>query len=195
MKDFCKDDFQSVIRYRIDTLVDDEDAESPITQMLEYWLNLKNGGRAAPRADLFDIAKIWQMKIPDRLTIIDCSPENPEQFKPIYRANDAGNIPAIYGNRITGQPLGKFPCKMHARHLQREYRIAKENVHPTGLRYQRIRQKISGYRRDYMRLLLPLAGPTGAVTRLVSATRLNHPTYFDPFPDTARGSSNRWLEW
>jgi hypothetical protein len=36
MTDFGKGDFQNITRYTIDTLIDDEDADSPITQVLEY---------------------------------------------------------------------------------------------------------------------------------------------------------------
>jgi len=195
MTDFGKGDFQNITRYTIDTLIDDEDADSPITKVLEYWLELKNGGQGAPRADQFDIAKLWQMKFPNHVTITDCSMEDPGRFQIIYRAHDAGNIPRIYGDRVTGLRLGDMPCRLHSRYLQRDYVGAKADADPSTLHYQRIKQRIRGYCRDYTRLLLPFAAPDGTIGRIMAVSRPNHPPYFDPFPDTVRDSSNRWSEW
>ena len=145
MTDFGKGDFQNITRHTIDMLIDAEDADSPIAQVLENWLELKNGGQSAPRADQFDIAKLWQMKIPKHVTNTDCLMENPGRFQIIYRAHDAGNIPWIYGGRVTELRLGDMPCRLHSRYLQRDYVGAKTDADPSTLHYQRVKQRIRGY--------------------------------------------------
>lgn len=164
-------DFQILERYSINTLVGQESADSPVSKVLEYWLNLRDGDAIAPRADRFDFSQLWRMKIPNRTTIANCAQGNPSAFKFVYHAWDPSNIPWFYGDRVTGKPISDLPCKLHSNDLQRDYGLAKRCESMSALPYQRINRHC----RDYMRLLLPFRAKNGSVTMLAAVTRKNSP--------------------
>lgn len=178
-------DFQTLERYSINTLISQESDDSPISKMLEYWLDLRDGDAVAPRADRFDYARLWRMKIPNRVTIANCAQENPSAFKFVYHAWDPSNLPWFYGAGVTGKRIAELPSKLHSNDLQTDYGLAKRCESMSALPYQRIRQRINGHCRDYVRLLLPFRAKSGTVTMLVAVTRKNSPVYFDPFAEPA----------
>ena len=141
--------------------------------MLEYWLDLKNGKPGAPKANDFLVSKLWEMKIPHRVTIYDCSAENPANFRITHHAYHAGNTDWIYGAPVMGQPICSLRSSLISEALQGDYLHSKGFQDDGTLLYTRVRQFINGVHRDYSRLLLPFSGENGDVSMIVAAIRRN----------------------
>ena len=161
-------------------MIEWEAPDSPISKMLEFWLELKSGCKEAPQIDDFSLARLWQMKIPNRVTIVDCTPSDPANFRVIYHAYDPGRSSWLYGQSITGVRLADLPSRMLSRSLQRTYVMAKSRHVSATLQYHWVRQHINGVWRNFNRLLLPFVDAHGAVSTLMIPTRLNQPLAFDP---------------
>jgi hypothetical protein len=174
-EDRSGEDYQQRNFYSLDTMIELESLDSPISTMLEYWLELKNGATTAPKADSFRFNKLWEMKIPQNTTIIDCSVKNPYNFKISRHAYDTANRKWIFGARITGQHIGLISCPMISKALQADYQYAKKYRNPKTLLYTRTRQYINGVYRDFMRLVLSFASASGDISMLLAVTRLRTP--------------------
>ncbi|MBT5666587.1 MAG: hypothetical protein HOJ06_14705 [Rhodospirillaceae bacterium] len=124
-------------------------------------------------------SKLWEMKIPDRVTIIDCSAENPLDFKFARHAYDVSDNDWIFGGRITGKSISRIPSSTLLGALEGDYLFAKSFPDSAMLRYTGIRQQINGVHRDFTRLLLPFTGVNNDVSMLVAVTRLRNPTVID----------------
>ena len=119
------DDFQQLDLFSIDTLVETENPDSPISKMLEFWLELRRPTSPIPRADGLRFDRLWRIKVPNRVTITDCASEDPQNFLVLHHACDISDRPWLFGKSITGQRFGAFPCQMHAAGLQDDYAITK----------------------------------------------------------------------
>lgn len=169
---FSGDDLQRVDRFSFDSLFIREDNGSPISKLLEYWLELKRGQPAAPLADTVQIDTLWRLKLPHKVTIVDCSVEDPKNFQIIHHAHDVQGEAWFYRSRVTGCRIAELPSGLHAGSLQHDYLFSKNNQDPCTLGYHRVTQRIAGISRDYMRLLLPFAGADGNVSTLIAVTRV-----------------------
>lgn len=165
------EDFQLREFYSLNAMIETEALDSPISKMLEYWLELKNGAVAPPIAEDFEISKLWRMKIPNRVTLIDCSTENPYDFNILRHAYDVLNIDWCYGKSITGRRIGTVQSRMVSRSAQADYKYAKEFTDVGSLRFQGLRQRINGMDRNFMRLLLPFSDINGDVSMIGAVTR------------------------
>lgn len=161
-------------------MIDREAPDSPISKMLEYWLELKSGSSEAPRIEEFSLMRLWHMKIPNRVTITDCTPGNPADYRIVYHAYDTSGSGWLYGQPITGLRLADLPSPLISRSLQRNYVTAKSRHASVSLHYHRVYQRINGVWRDFNRLLLPFIDAHGNVSTLMAVTRLNRPHAFDP---------------
>ena len=170
------DDFETLELYSINALIDAEDDDSPILKMLEYWLELRQGKAVAPRVESLQMARLWQMKIPHRVTITDCSQDDPRNFRILHHADDVRGESGILGIRLSGHVFSSLPNKLHTNGVQRDYADAKICQDPATLFYHRINQRLNRRERTYARLLLPFTGTGGRVTMLVAVVRsLQHP--------------------
>ncbi len=171
------DDSQQRDYYSVDTMVYMEEPDSPISMMLEYWLELKIGKQGAPWADDFQDSKLWEMKIPNRVTIIDCSAEDPSDFIIVRHAYDVTNDDWIFGDRITGQSIGAIPSQLISAAVQKDYQYGKQCPDVGTLRYARIRQHINRAHREFSRLLLPFTSENNDIIMLMAVTQRRDPAF------------------
>ncbi|MBT3372246.1 MAG: hypothetical protein HOA08_03940 [Rhodospirillaceae bacterium] len=174
------DDFQQRDHYYPDALFELESWDSPISIMFRYWLDLRGGRFRVPEIDAFQPGKLWELKIPHHVALIDCSTEDPCNFFVQSHPYDIVNKPWLFGKPASGLRTGAVPSRLHSRSVQTDYQAAKACETRNLARYSRITQVVNGVFRDYTRLLLPFAGPRGDITMLASATRMHQPASRDP---------------
>ncbi|MBT4487254.1 MAG: hypothetical protein HN732_24170 [Rhodospirillaceae bacterium] len=179
-KDRVFEDYQQRDYFSLETLVETETSDSPISIMLEYWLHLRDGASTSPRFQAFQLEKVWNLKIPHHLALIDCSAIDPYNYFVVRHPYDITNMPWLFGESISGVPIGDCPSPLLSWSVQADYHAAKEHENLDQLHYSRVRQVVNGIYRDYMRLLLPFTGSGGDVTMLASVTRLLQPKTRNP---------------
>ncbi len=180
VKERVGNDFQQRDRFYPDALFELEAWDSPISIMFRYWLDLRQGKFQPPNFDAFQQGKLWELKIPQHVALIDCSSENPLNFFVERHPYDITDKPWLFGKPVSGLRAGEVPSLMLSNGLQADYQTAKACETMNLACYSRITQVVNGVFRDYTRLLLPFTGPDGKVTKLASATRMHQPASRDP---------------
>lgn len=134
-------------------------APTALLSLFDYWKVRKTGG-VAPRS-VFDPKDAFT---PERLrwvSWVDVHYSDPMDY--VFRAH-----PHFLLGDWTGKALRDYPNAPHANSLALEYLTCKMIRQPS---YYEIRQTVGGIGRCYTRLLVPVQGRSGPVTRLYYATR------------------------
>lgn len=93
--------------------------------------------------------------------LVDVIPDDPGEFR-----YTGANL--LYVSQLDGTVVGDHPIESVRVDLMYEYLMCKLYNRPLGYR---IRHSFSGFRRDYLRLLLPLCDRHGNVTSLACVSR------------------------
>ena len=129
-----------------------------VTVVYDYWLSLRRGGIVrlkdfAPRRDLG--------KMGVTVTQIDVDSDNPWHYR--FTSHKG-----VYFGWMNGKCLADFPLTPVIDECAIEYFECKSAGRPVA---HHIEHELSGFRRDYLRLLLPLSGCDGSPRALVSVVR------------------------
>ena len=92
---------------------------------------------------------------------VDVSVENPMNFM-------MNNHPAGVCGNWERKRFADHPVRIHAKACAREYYLCKQTRQPT---YIYTRQEMLGINREYAKILLPLAGANGEISRVIYAWR------------------------
>ena len=146
-------------------------SKSGIQKAFEYWLENSSDGAGL---DGFNLAPIEDGAI----SLIDVTPDSPYHYR--FSVKFAKYIRCMEDKR-----LAEFPYSDIIRSCSNEYYWCKVNAEPVG---HHISHDLKGFRRDYLRLLLPLRDRSGRVSALACVSRhLDSPTPGGSLPSTPRG--------
>lgn len=130
--------------------------ETNLAELFWYWQERSMLEDAVPSFENFRLAGT-------NLPWVELEAEDPMQF---MIRNHPASLPL---GDWSNTRLVEHPALMHAQSCALEYLRCKLWREPT---FTHIEQKILGVYRSYVKLMVPLADETGAVTRAVYATRL-----------------------
>lgn len=135
-----------------------------------YWVTLPIGQGGIPHEDVCRPKEHLPPNVAARVSWIDTSAEDPQQF--IVRDHVASTIPGL-GIELSDRPLCDIPAlDMHTTACAVEYLFCKHERTPM---YHEIEQLISGLKRHYTRIMLPVMNDAGDVNRIYYATRQIEP--------------------
>ncbi len=180
LKERVDDDYQQRDRYFLDALFELKYWDNPISIMFHYWPGLRGSKFRPPRFTDFQYEKLWDLKIPHHVALIDCAAEDPGNFFVRRHPYAITDKPWLFGKPIVGRRADAVPSRLHSHSLQADYQMAKACATRNLACYSRITQVVNGTFRDYTRLLLPFTGPFGDVTMLAAATRMHQPASRNP---------------
>jgi len=168
IKQFGERGWQQRVRFPVDKLLAVEKVmqwgggrtDSGIQNAFKYWLNKKHGGRV--RLDEYE----WEPDDDVVTTLIDVSPPNPFHYR--FKSHHLK-----YFRWMMEKPLAEFPHREIMNACSLEYHSCKADAEPVG---HHISHDLNGFRRDYVRLLLPLTDSSGHVSALACVSRHLHST-------------------
>lgn len=128
---------------------------SGIQTAFEYWRDKKRGGRVC--LDEYE----WEPADDVATTLIDVSPSNPLHYR--FTSTHFRYFPWM-----TDKRLAEFPHREIATACGIEYHWCKAGGEPVS---HHISHDLNGFRRDYVRLLLPLTDRSGHVSALACISR------------------------
>ena len=135
--------------------------ESGIQLAFKYWKDLRRAGRV--RQDEYN----WEPSADVSTSLIDVTPSNPFAY-----SFTAHNLRCF--SWMTGKQLAEFPHRQIVDACGIEYFSCKSDAQPVG---HHISHNLNGFKRDYLRLLLPLTDRSGQVSALACVSRhLDSPT-------------------
>ena len=162
VKQFGMQRWQQRVQLQVDRLLDIEEISrrlggkaSGIQKAFECWRDKRRHGRVG--LDDYD----WLPADDVVTTHIDVSPENPFHYR--FTSHHLKYFPWM-----TGRRLADFPHREIVRACGVEYVSCKANGEPVA---HHITHDLNGFRREYVRLLLPLTSPAGDVSALVCVSR------------------------
>lgn len=140
-----------------------------IQRALQYWKDKRRVGRVRLRD--FE----WEPNADVSTSLIDVSSDNPFDYSFV-----AHNLK--FFNWMMGKRLADFPYREIVDACGAEYYSCKDAAEPVG---HHIAHDLDGFKRDYLRLLLPLTDRSGRVTALACVSRhLDSPTPAESLPST-----------
>lgn len=163
------DDEQTRTQYAItDFLV--LEAGTRLRQVYEYWARLPRNERGLP-----DESSCYQDETSQNVSSllgswVETRSEDPLEF--IMREHEPNAFPG-YGVELSGKPFCDYPDSLHGFSCAAEYLFCKTDREPV---YHQIRQTTGGIKRHYARILLPLDGEAGTVSRIYYAVRRIEPS-------------------
>lgn len=135
--------------------------ETGIQLAFNYWKGKSRAGRV--RLDQYD----WEPSADVATSLIDLTPSNPFAYSFV-----AHNLRCF--SWMTGKQLAEFPHREIVDACAIEYLSCKCEAEPVG---HHISHNLHGFKRDYLRLLLPLTDRSGRVSALACVSRhLDSPT-------------------
>jgi len=147
-------------------------SNSGIQNAFKYWQERKRKGRV--RTDDF---KLGPMESATTL-LIDVTPENPYNYKFLVKRD-------LCFKWLQDRRLAEFPYSDIIRWCSTEYHSCKSSAEPVGYH---ISHDLNGFKRDYLRLLLPLTDQSGHVSALACVSRhLDSPILAGLPPSTLPG--------
>lgn len=154
-------DSQMRIRLGVDGLLQAEKtirrlsgAPTPMLQAYESWARCKRDGYV--RLDEF----LLEPNEAISTYMVDVQPEDPQDYR--FLDFSVLCVQGLNGTRLSDHPIAVF-----RRDLAFEYLHCKTTGEPDGYR---ITHDFAGFKRDYLRLFLPLCDRRGAVTTLACAS-------------------------
>lgn len=179
IKQFGEQCWQTRVRLPVDKLLAIEHLNqrlggvaSGIQRAYEYWQQRRRGA-CIETGD-------YELEPGDDVStsFIDVTPESPLQYR--FTSTQFKIVRWMADRR-----LSEFPHRDIVHACSAEYLSCKAAVEPVG---HHISHDLQGFRRDYLRLLLPLTDRMGRVSALVCVSRhLDSPTLAEPFPATQGG--------
>lgn len=149
------------IEQMLDREIDHETGrDTALKSLFRQWRDGQSRDRL-PLADMFDPRERLTKEQRCWVSWVDASPDNPLKF--VLHDHPA----KLFGN-FSRMTLGDHPYKFHAIRCAFEYDQCKRIQQPT---YHEISQRIGGYFRSYVRLIVPTANRAGKITKLFYATR------------------------
>lgn len=162
VKRFGTQGWQKRVRFPVDKLLAIEQVNqrfgqtaSGIEIAFEYWREKQVGGRV--QLDDYE----WEPSEDVATTLVDVSAESPFQYR--FTSHHLK-----YFRWMTEKRLSEFPHREIITACGIEYHSCKADATPVG---HHISHDLSGFKRDYLRLLLPLTDPTGRVSSLLCVSR------------------------
>lgn len=152
--------------------------ESGIQNAYNYWQSKRRAGRV--RLDDYE----WEPDGDVVTTLIDVSPWSPFRYR--FRSHHLK-----YFRWMTDKPLAEFPHREIINACSLEYHSCKADAQPVA---HHISHDLAGFRRDYLRLLLPLTDRSGHVSTLACVSRHLDSTAPAGSPPSTRGGSTRTAE-
>lgn len=145
---------------------------SVIQKAFGYWKKENRSGRTS-LAD-FDFVPSEDGAV----SLIDVTPESPYHYRFSVKR-------AVYIQWMEDKVLAEFPYSDIIRSCSNEYYWCKATAEPVG---HHISHDLKGFRREYVRLLLPLTDRSGRVSALACVARhLDLPTPAESRPTIPRG--------
>lgn len=155
-------DSQMRIRLGVDGLLETEKtvrrltgSSTPMLQAYEGWARCKRDG--------FVRLEKFLLEPNDEVStyMVDVRPDDPQEFR--FLEFSVLYVQHLDGTRVSDHPIAPF-----RRDLAFEYLHCKTFGEPDGYR---ITHDFAGFKRDYLRLFLPLCDPHGIVTTLACVSR------------------------
>jgi len=147
-------------------------SKSAIQKAFSYWQIEHRNGRTSQKD--FNLAPINTGAI----SLIDVTPESPYHYRFSVKRD-------VYFRWMEEKPLAEFPYPDIIRFCSNEYYSCKMAAEPFG---HHISHDLKGFKREYLRLLLPLTDRSGRVSALACVSRhLDSPTPVGSSPSTPRG--------
>lgn len=125
-----------------------------------YWTSFQIDENCLPMVSEFRPDEVLPDAGSCKVGWIDTTADDPNNF--IMRDHPENPIRGL-GRELDGKLLADFPNKMHAKSLVLEYLRCKRWKVPL---YHEIDQVINSVARNYTRLMIPLLGDNGTVTRI-----------------------------
>lgn len=143
----------------------DTGGDTTLASLFKYWQDKRHLGRL-PLSETFEPSAVFTPEEMRWVSWIDVRAENPFNF---VLHNHPGQLFGDFSNTA----LRDYPHKSQSTCCAFEYDDCKRTQQPA---YHEVNQRIGGYHRQYVRVLLPTADRAGKVTKLFYATRyLNTP--------------------
>jgi hypothetical protein len=162
VKQFGDGRWQARVRFPVERLLSIEQlsqrlggAATGIQRAYEYWQQRKRGARV--RADDYELEASDDVST----SLIDVTPESPLQYR--FTSTQFKIVRWMADRR-----LAEFPHSDIVHACSTEYLSCKAAAEPVG---HHISHDLNGFRRDYLRLLLPLTDRMGRVSALVCVSR------------------------
>jgi hypothetical protein len=150
--------------------------KSGIQKAYEYWRDKKQRGRLS--LDGYE----WGPGDDVATTLIDVSPSSPFHYR--FMSHNLK-----YFRWMTDRRLADFPHREIADACALEYYACKADGAPAA---HHISHDLDGFRRDYLRLLLPLTDQSGRVSALACVSRhLDSPAPAESRPSIPAGSTRK----
>lgn len=145
---------------------------SAIQKAYSYWQSENRGGRTS--LEDFKLAPVDD----GAFLLIDVTPESPYHYRFSVKRD-------VYFRWMEEKRLAEFPYPDIIRFCGNEYYSCKTAAEPFG---HHISHDLKGFRREYLRLLLPLTDRSGRVSALACVSRhLESPTPVESTPSTRQG--------
>ena len=162
IKQFGENRWQTRVRFPVDRLLSIEQlgqrlggAATGIQRAYEYWQQRKRG--AGVEADSYELEPGCDVST----SLIDVTPESPLHYR--FTSTQFKIVRWMADKR-----LAEFPHRDIVYACSNEYLACKTAAEPVGYH---ISHDLDGFRRDYLRMLLPLTDRTGRVSALVCVSR------------------------
>ncbi|MEX2614906.1 MAG: hypothetical protein WD767_02315 [Alphaproteobacteria bacterium] len=160
-------DEQARSRFSMDVFFEREGCGSALWHLYRHWKALPKKQHGLPAASMCNPKPALPRDVAKWIAWIDTTKDDPTQF--IIWEHPESHIPGM-GVELSGKLLNDIPvAQLHISACAIEYLYCKHERIPM---YHEIDQILCGYRRQYTRLLVPLADENGNVSRIFYAIRM-----------------------